>query len=71
MKFEIQKDDRTGLIKFEGSFEPKDIFTLTMDPSEKEFFHELEWDDPVYDILRGLAIVYEAYERMHYEEPRE
>ena len=69
VKFEIQKDDRTGLIKFEGSFDTRDIPDLPLHSSwARKFVDSILWEDSTEVILRALAVMFEAHERKQTEE---
>jgi hypothetical protein len=68
VKFEIHKDDRTGLMKFEGSFDTRDIPDLPLHPWARRFVDSILWEDSTEDILRALAVMFEAHERKQTEE---
>lgn len=68
MKFELQGDDFTGDVTFQGSLNLREALYCDMNRFELMVVESTRWDDPASDILRTLAILFEVYERAQNEE---
>lgn len=65
MKFQIEKCDATGEIRFEGSFNVRDLQRLPFDALDRALLGESLEGAPVSDYLLTLERIYRKHDELY------
>lgn len=63
MKFEMEKHEATGEIRFSGSFNVRDLASLRFDPLDRALLGETLDGRPASDYLLALEVIYRKHEQ--------